>query len=121
MLRCNIRTLAHSPARPASRHRAVLWSRLSDLDLDNNRLEHGAVGRRLRHWLLPSWHDDRVPDEAHPHRRRFTARYRRKRGWVKNIWIASGLLVLANPVLNLACAVALASSFLSFMLLDETP
>lgn len=80
-----------------------------------------ALQEKIRQWLLPNWHADRLPDANHPHRRRFTRRYQRKRQWVKTVWIGSGLVILTNPVLNVAFAVLLAGSFLSFMLLDETP
>jgi hypothetical protein len=76
---------------------------------------------RFLRWRLPDWHALQQPDDRHPHRRRYTRRYRRKQQLVKGVWVASGLLILTKPVVNIAIAVVLASSFLSFMLLDETP
>ena len=79
------------------------------------------MSKQLRSWLLPDCWSDCEPDACHPHRRRFTRRYRRKQQLVKSVWIGSGLLILTNPVIGVALAVGLATSFLSFMLLDETP
>jgi len=70
--------------------------------------------------LLPSWAQDRYPDHRHPHRRRFTARYRRKQGIVKNIWIVSGCLMVLQGSAAIILAMALGTTFLSFMILDET-
>jgi hypothetical protein len=63
---------------------------------------------------------DRVPDPSHPHLRRFTRRYRRKRDLVKWVWIFAGLLMLLSKSLALTFFVALGTTFLSFCLLDET-
>lgn len=70
--------------------------------------------------LMPAWVSDRSPDSTHPHRRRFTDRYRRKREIVKVVWIFSGLtmIVLAAPAAIVA--LALGTTFLSFVILDET-
>ncbi|MCG6965791.1 MAG: SNG1 family protein [Chromatiaceae bacterium] len=70
--------------------------------------------------LLPHWLKDQCPDHEHPHRRRFTAVYRRKRGIVKNVWIASGLVMAAQGSLALVVALVLGTTFLSFVILDET-
>ena len=74
----------------------------------------------LGEMILPHWAKDRSPDPGHPHKRRFTGLYRRKKGIVRNLWIVSGLLmiVLATPAMILA--IALATTFLSFVILDET-
>lgn len=79
------------------------------------------LAARLKQCLLPAWTRDCCPDRRHPHRRRFTASYRRKRGIVKNIWIASGLLMLAHGSVAMIFALGLGTTFLSFMILDETP
>ena len=75
----------------------------------------------LQHQVLPEWTRDESPDHRHPHKRRFTPGYRRKKGIVKNLWIGSGLLmiILATPALMLA--LAMGTTFLSFVILDETP
>jgi hypothetical protein len=70
--------------------------------------------------LVPDWAEDRSPDHEHPHRRRFTASYRRKRGIVKNVWIGSGLLMIALGSPPAILGIALGTVFLSFMILDET-
>ena len=71
--------------------------------------------------LLRERNCDAHPDPLHPHRRRFTRAYRRKRQWVKSLWIGSGLLMIllgASP--GLVAAIALATTFASFCILDET-
>jgi len=78
------------------------------------------VKTHWRRWMLPDWMVDREPDASHPHRRRFTPRYRRKRQLVKVIWICSGLIMILSPALNLTLTLILATSFLSFIVLDET-
>ena len=74
----------------------------------------------LRRQILPEWTRDESPDQEHPHKRRFTNAYLRKKGIVKNLWICSGLLMilLASPALILATTLGM--TFLSFMILDET-
>lgn len=74
----------------------------------------------LRHALLPEWTRVQTPDRRHPHRRRFTSGYRRKRAIVKGVWIGSGLLMLAHTSPALVVALLLGTTFLSFMILDET-
>lgn len=71
--------------------------------------------------MMPHWTSDRIADDQHPHRRRFTVRYRRKQGIVKNIWIGSGLLMALQSTPAIIFAIALATTFLSFVILDETP
>lgn len=70
--------------------------------------------------LMPAWWRDRRPDAEHPHRRRFTAAYRRKQTLVKNVWILSGVVMLAQVSPALILPTALATTFLSFVILDET-
>ena len=74
----------------------------------------------INRWVLPHWLNDQCPDREHPHRRRFTAAYRRKRCMVKNVWIASGLVMALQGSLALIVALALGTTFLSFVILDET-
>ncbi len=74
----------------------------------------------LRQLLLPHWAQDLAPDAEHPHRRRFTRRYRRKQGIVKNVWIASGLVMALQASPAIIMALALGTTFLSFVILDET-
>ena len=70
--------------------------------------------------ILPHWAKDRSPNLDHPHRRRFTGLYRRKKGIVRNLWIGSGLLMIVVATPALILAMALATTFLSFAILDET-
>ncbi len=79
----------------------------------------------VRTWLeqhiLPPWMADRRPDSKHPYRRLFTRKHSRKRSLVKILWIAAGALILAFPTLQIALAIALPVTLLSFVILDETP
>jgi hypothetical protein len=69
---------------------------------------------------MPAWTGDSTPDTEHPYRRRFTPAYRRKRRMVKNIWIGSGLVMIASGSTAATLGLMLATTFLSFMILDET-
>jgi hypothetical protein len=70
----------------------------------------------------PADGEDRgVADAGHPSRRRLTRRYRRKRDIVKNIWIWTGLVMLAHGSPAFIVALGLGTTFLAFMILDETP
>ncbi len=60
------------------------------------------------------------PDPAHFHRRRFTRKYIRKRGIVKNLWISAGILMLSFPLLPFIAGLSLFMTFVSFLILDET-
>lgn len=71
--------------------------------------------------LLPDHLQDRRPDPNHAHRRRFTSKYRRKQGLVKNLWIGASLVVLLNPTIVMLLIVGLPVTFLAFIVLDETP
>ena len=70
--------------------------------------------------ILPHWLKDRSPDPDHPHRRRFTCLYRRKKGVVRSLWIGSGLLMIVVATPALILTMVLATTFLSFVILDET-
>lgn len=78
----------------------------------------------LQQWinqnLLPDWINDQSPDEYHPHKRRFTHAYRRKRSIVKSVWICSGLVMAWQASLALIVTLALGTTFLSFVILDES-
>lgn len=75
----------------------------------------------IRRLIMPRWVEDRTPQRDHPHWRRFTAKYRRKRSIVKNVWIASGLVMALEASPAIIVAMALGTTFLSFVILDETP
>lgn len=74
----------------------------------------------IKQLVMPHWLVDQCPEHEHPHRRRFTAVYRRKQGIVKNVWIASGLVMALQGSLALIMVLALGTTFLSFVILDET-
>lgn len=74
----------------------------------------------LTKYVLPKWSNDHAPDHEHPHRRRFTRRYKRKQGIVKNIWIASGVVMIIQASPAIIFAMALGTAFLAFVILDET-
>ena len=71
-------------------------------------------------FLLPSWYDDCRLDPSHPHRRRFTNTYRRKRCMVKNGWLVTGVLAAICTSTSIILVLGLGMAFFSFMLLDET-
>jgi hypothetical protein len=72
-----------------------------------------------RYWLPPEYLSTE-PDETHPHRRRFTRRYRRKKAIAKTIWIGCGLVMLTHPVVPFVALVSLVGTFSAFVVLDET-
>ncbi|MGQ9424534.1 hypothetical protein ACXYTJ_01125 [Gilvimarinus sp. F26214L] len=76
---------------------------------------------RILEWLLPDWSRTCAPDPAHSHGRRYTRRYRKKKEIVKSVWIGSGMVMLAFPTLPFIAALSLLTTFLSFVILDETP
>lgn len=75
---------------------------------------------RILEWFMPTWALSTCPDPNHCHGRRLTKTYRKKQGIVKNLWIASGLVMLAFPALPYLVAAGLFTTFLSFVILDET-
>ena len=79
---------------------------------------------KIEHWLrrqiLPASLQDCSPDKNHPHKRRFTAKYRRKKDIVRNVWIVSGTLMVLQASPAIVLAMTLGTTFLSFMILDET-
>lgn len=70
--------------------------------------------------FLPRESEICIPDPSDDHSRRYTRSYRLKKGWVKNIWIGSSLVMLCFPLLPVVLALGLLTSFLSFAILDET-
>jgi hypothetical protein len=79
----------------------------------------------IRNWILPGPPPQAKLSIARPLdknlARRRTAKYKRKQSLVKSIWITSGLIMLTNPVLPFIAALSLLTTFLSFVILDETP
>lgn len=71
-------------------------------------------------WILPDWARKSYPDPTHSHGRRYTRSYRKKLEVVKSVWIGSGLIMLAFPALPFVAALGLLTTFLSFVILDET-
>lgn len=76
----------------------------------------------LMTYYLISGHyrEELIVDDTHPHYRRFTVQYKKKRSMVKNFWIGAGLITLAFPLLHIAFILALLTTLISFCLLDET-
>lgn len=60
------------------------------------------------------------PHISHHHYRRFSKRYKKKQGLVKNIWIGVGLFAIIFPFLPLIMVLTLSTTFVSFTILDET-
>jgi len=75
---------------------------------------------RLFEWFTPDWAIKTCPDPRHSHGRRLTQTYKKKQNLVKNLWIGSGLLMLIIGMLPFLVAAALITTFLSFVILDET-
>lgn len=75
---------------------------------------------RFAEWILPDWANSRCGDPSHSHGRRYTRTYRKKKEIVKSVWLGSGLVMLAFPALPLVAALGLLTTFLSFVILDET-
>lgn len=77
----------------------------------------------LRAWIFPL--SPRALGEEptlQPHQaRRKTTKYKKKQSIVKSVWITMGLIMLTNPVPSFVAAVSLFTTFLSFIILDETP
>ena len=61
-----------------------------------------------------------IDQARHPNYRRTTRRYRKKQRIVRDIWIVSGTLMLWIP-LSFLLVLAMATTFLAFMILDEVP
>lgn len=78
------------------------------------------LGSKIIVWLLPDWALTATADPNHAHGRRFTRAYRRKQSIVKSMWIASGLVMLAFPLLPLIAGLSLFTTFMAFVVLDET-
>ena len=70
--------------------------------------------------ILPSWAMCTEPDPLHSHARRYTTKYRRKQNMVKNLWIGMGVVMIALPSLSFIAALSLLTTFVSFIILDET-
>lgn len=73
----------------------------------------------LLNLLLPQWRHRQKPDENHSYGRTLSRRYRARKGVVKNFWIVAGAAMLLNPILPVIIVLALFTTFLSFMYLDE--
>ena len=72
-------------------------------------------------WFSPFSSVEWIPLETeHPHFRRYSPRYRRKRSLVKNLWLVAGCIILAFPFLPVLVFIFLFTTFISFSLLDET-
>ena len=76
--------------------------------------KHPSTAQRAINWL---W--SLIPRNHACHQRRLTPSYQRKKAMVKNLWLGSGLIMLANPIPGLIVVGALLTTFLAFMILDE--
>lgn len=56
---------------------------------------------------------------AHPNWRRYTRNYRRKRKIVRDLWLVSAALMVGAPP-GAVIVLALGTTFVAFMILDET-
>ncbi|WP_066014271.1 hypothetical protein [Endozoicomonas atrinae] len=54
-----------------------------------------------------------------PRARTLSRKERIKRNWVRTIWLVASTLMLFNPALPVIMIIALPTTFLSFMILDE--
>ena len=75
---------------------------------------------RFLEWFMPDWAMKTCPDPTHSHARRLTTSYKKKQAIVKNLWIGSGLLMLLIGLLPYLVAATLLTTFISFVILDET-
>ncbi|BFM16201.1 hypothetical protein R50073_23840 [Maricurvus nonylphenolicus] len=75
----------------------------------------------FHHIWRPAWLTIDKPQSDHFHRRRFTKKYRKKVQIVKSLWISSGIVMLAFPLLPVTIGIGLLTTFISFSILDETP
>ncbi len=66
--------------------------------------------------LCPGWFNRQQPVADHTR----SPRYQAKKRIVKGIWIASGLMMLAYPLLPFIVTLGLFTTFLSFTILDES-
>ncbi len=71
------------------------------------------------HHFRPPHELDKDAIAEHPHWRRATSKYRRKKSRVMNLWIGSGLIMLFLSLPGVI-ALGLLTTFLSFAVLDET-
>ena len=76
----------------------------------------------IRDWILPGAPIGMIknPDLFPVDDRRQSIKYKRKKSLVRSIWITSGLIMLTFPVLPFVAAMSLLTTFLSFVILDET-
>lgn len=75
---------------------------------------------RLPALRLGAWCRRNRCEHSSAHQRRLTAPYRRKQRLVRQLWLASALVILLQPQLALALILGLLTTFVSFAILDET-
>lgn len=110
------RALVFAIASPAP----IVYS-LNSTPKDLSQQGHGMrMIKPLRDRFLPNWIQNTEADNLHPHRRRFTAAYRRKLDIVRNLWIGSGILMMVQATPVITAVLCIATTFLSFMILDES-
>jgi len=65
---------------------------------------------------MPDWEK-----ELHPSWRRYTKKYLKKQGLVRDLWIgAGGVMLFISGSVGAILTLALAATFLSLIILDET-
>lgn len=69
--------------------------------------------------FLPVWRQSLAPNARHPFARTLTSDYLARKSIVKNFWIVSGALMVLVPVMPFVVGLALFTTFVSFMYLDE--
>ena len=71
--------------------------------------------------LLSHYHScEFIVDHHHPHYRRYTRHYSRKRSALKQCWFVAGVFVVFFPFAAVFAVALLIGIFASFCVLDET-
>ena len=78
------------------------------------------IGLALQMLFQPNWVRHRNPDSEHFYRRTLTPQHRAKKRLIYYIWVSVLLTMLIIPSLAYAFAASLFTTFVSFMILDET-
>lgn len=73
-----------------------------------------------RFWVAHYHRGEFITSPDHPCYRRSSLKYRKKQGVVKNFWIGASLIALVFPYLAVLVFLTLATTFVSFCILDET-
>lgn len=96
----------------------MLWILPTIVQFYMNLVNQYLLAEHFRADLINDTDVDKTSE--HPHYRRFTRRYQRKRSIVKNYWIGAACIVLLFPLLHVALPLILLTTCVSFTILDET-